>query len=88
MNEDSSLARNTAAAAISSGRPRRPTGWVGPHSASARSIDPNRSASRPVAVPPGESVLTRMPSFAWSRAMTFASWMSAPFVAQYAACPS
>src|SRR3954471_14944142 len=34
---------------------------------------------------PGQTQLTRMPSRAYSTAATFASWMTAAFVAQYGA---
>ncbi len=36
---------------------------------------------------PGEIVLARMPCPAWSAASTFASWIRAPLLAQYAGRP-
>lgn len=63
MNEASSEARKTAPRAISSARASRPIGCLGPHTRSASSTLPKRAAMRAVATPPGDRVLTRIPSF-------------------------
>ena len=82
MKLDASLARNTAAAAISSGWPSRPSRCFGPAMRRAVSMSPKRRTSRSVSTAPGESVLTRTFCAAWSVAIALASWISAPLLVQ------
>src|SRR6266852_5409988 len=87
-NEDASLARYSAACAISSGVPTRPSGRL---AASARkrlfSSPSCRASSRnmPVSVSPGQMQFTRMFCGPWSTAIAFVSSTTAPFDAQYTA---
>src|SRR5438093_3349560 len=87
MKAEASLARWTAARAISSGRPRRPSRCLGPIILRASSMSFQRRSMRRVSTAPGEIVLARMPCPAWSAASTLASWMRAPLLAQYAGRP-
>jgi hypothetical protein len=64
MNDDSSLARNSAAAASSGARPHRLIGWafiVAPGGGTGFSVDAPES---PVHVMPGQMALTRTPRVA------------------------
>src|SRR5437667_3335746 len=69
------------------GRPSRPSRCLGPIILRASSMSFQRRSIRRVSIAPGEIVLARMPCAAWSAASTFASWIKAPLVAQYAGRP-
>src|SRR6266566_4191698 len=69
------------------GRPSRPSRCLGPIILRASSMSFQRRSIRRVSIAPGEIVLARMPCAAWSAASTFASWIKAPLVAQYAGLP-
>src|SRR5689334_2561908 len=79
----SSETRNSAAAAISSGRAKRPSGGrAGADSATL--IDFENARRRGVSVPPGQMQLTRTPDGASSRASERVSRITPAFDAQYA----
>ena len=82
MKLEASLARNSAAWAISTGRPSRPKRCLAPSAPRAAPMSPKRRVRRSVSTAPGESVLTRTFCAAWSAAITFANWMSPPLEAQ------
>src|SRR5262245_16034980 len=86
MKVDSSPARYTAPAAISSGVPRRPTSvWCEARAASSVS---KLRRYRAVSTGPGDRLLTRIFCPAWSSAIALASWISAPLAAQYQGRPA
>src|SRR6266581_8831710 len=86
-NADSSLAKYSAAAAISSGLPMRPTACVADISCRALSgsgYSASRAATNGVSTRPGQMQFTRMPSLAWSSAMLLVRPATANLVVQYA----
>ena len=79
MYDDSSEARNTARAAISDGRPSRPSGVM----AVAASVIPGSiPAVRGVSMTPGQMALTRTPAAAYSSAPARVSCTTPPLLAQ------
>src|ERR1700753_4033083 len=77
INDASSEARNKAALAISSGKPRRPMGNVLAKASSCSGVMALRNIG--VSVGPGQITLTRTPCFAWSIAMARLSMWTPPF---------
>src|SRR3954468_17017769 len=87
MNDASSPARNSAAAASSVGRPHRCIGTFGrtaPGGGSSCSADAGTS---PVHVMPGQIAFTRMFAVAYSSAAVFVSWITPAFAAEYTLWP-
>src|SRR3954468_9657524 len=82
MNDDSSEASHTAAAAISSGSPMRPNRWERPAASRAPSAANMRPAGG-VSMAPGQMQFTRMDWRAWSTAMARVRLITAAFDAQY-----
>jgi hypothetical protein len=85
MNDASGDARNSAAAAHSDGRARRPSGCARSYSSRVRSGSgccAMIASTIGVSTMPGQTALTRIPWGAQSSASARASWIAAPFVAQ------
>src|SRR5580704_6615957 len=87
MNEALSDARNVMVLAISSGLPTRLSGTVAARLAFL-SVVPVKRFSIPVSTGPGETMLTRTPDAAASRAADFVSPSTACLLAAYTDAPA
>src|SRR5215211_7430801 len=81
-NDDSSLARNTASAATSSGVPMRPTGSICSICTRTSGDSPIDRSTMGVWITPGQMAFTRTLLVAYSSAAAFVSWIIPPLDAQ------